>query len=54
MDSTELRVASGKRVSGTLRVPPSKSVTQRYLTLALLSRHPTIPGGDAGSGLADF
>ncbi|MGB6364307.1 MAG: 3-phosphoshikimate 1-carboxyvinyltransferase [Thermoanaerobaculia bacterium] len=34
------RVASGKRVSGSLRVPPSKSVTQRYLALALLSRRP--------------
>lgn len=40
MGSGEIRVASGKRVSGTLRVPPSKSVTQRYLALALLSRQP--------------
>lgn len=40
MGSRVWRVASGKLVSGTLRVPPSKSVTQRYLTLALLSRQP--------------
>jgi 3-phosphoshikimate 1-carboxyvinyltransferase len=42
MGSGEVRVASGKRVSGSLRVPPSKSVTQRYLALALLSRQPVI------------
>jgi 3-phosphoshikimate 1-carboxyvinyltransferase len=40
MGTAELRVPSGKRVSGTLRVPPSKSITQRYLALALLSGQP--------------
>ena len=40
MGSAEVRVANGKRVSGRLRVPPSKSVTQRYLALALLSGQP--------------
>lgn len=33
-------IPAGRRVSGRLRVPPSKSVTNRYLNLALLSRRP--------------
>jgi 3-phosphoshikimate 1-carboxyvinyltransferase len=37
-----LEVPSGLRVSGRLRVPPSKSLTHRYLNLALLARRPLI------------
>ncbi len=35
-----LAIPSGGRVSGRLQVPPSKSLTHRYLTLALLARRP--------------
>lgn len=43
---TEVRtpraVPAGGRVSGRLRVPPSKSVTNRYLALSLLAHHPVL------------
>ncbi len=35
-------VPSGRRVRGRLRVPPSKSLTHRYLNLALLSGAPLV------------
>ncbi len=38
----EVRIPSGRRVSGRLRVPSSKSLTNRYLNLALLSRAPLV------------
>lgn len=37
---TPRAIPSGKRVSGRLRVPPSKSVSNRYLNLALLAGKP--------------
>lgn len=40
--STEERsIPAGRRVSGTLTPPPSKSLTQRYLLAALLAEGPT-------------
>jgi 3-phosphoshikimate 1-carboxyvinyltransferase len=36
------KVPSGGRVYGTLRVPPSKSVSNRFLNLALLARAPAV------------
>jgi len=35
-------IPAGRRASGRLRVPPSKSVTNRYLALALLARRPVV------------
>lgn len=37
-----LIIPAGRRVHGRLRVPPSKSVTHRYLNLALLARCPAV------------
>jgi 3-phosphoshikimate 1-carboxyvinyltransferase len=38
--STSLEIPAGVRVSGRVRIPPSKSVTHRYLNLAMLARRP--------------
>ena len=38
--STPLEIPAGVRASGRVRIPPSKSVTHRYLNLALLARQP--------------
>lgn len=40
--STLIEVPSGGRVSGRLRVPSSKSLSHRWLNLALLSRRPMV------------
>src|SRR5688572_11098710 len=40
--SDSILIPSGRRVSGRLRVPPSKSLTHRWLNLALLSRRPMV------------
>jgi 3-phosphoshikimate 1-carboxyvinyltransferase len=41
--STEAQpIPSGRQARGRVRVPPSKSVTHRYLNLALLARRPLI------------
>ncbi len=37
-----LLIPSGRRAAGRLRVPASKSVTHRYLNLALLARRPVV------------
>lgn len=37
-----LEVPAGGRVAGTLRVPPSKSLTHRYFNLAFLTRSPLV------------
>lgn len=38
----EIRIPAGRRVRGRLRVPSSKSLTNRYLNLALLGRAPLV------------
>lgn len=38
----EIRIPAGRRVRGRLRVPASKSLTNRYLNLALLGRSPLV------------
>jgi 3-phosphoshikimate 1-carboxyvinyltransferase len=38
----EIRIPAGRRVCGRLRVPASKSLTNRYLNLALLGRSPLV------------
>jgi len=35
-------IPSGGTIEGLVRVPPSKSLTQRFLNLALLARQPTV------------
>ena len=35
-------IPSGGTIEGSVRVPPSKSLTQRFLNLALLARQPTV------------
>lgn len=40
--SEEIRIPAGRRASGRLRVPSSKSLTHRYLNLALLGRAPLV------------
>lgn len=37
-----LEVPAGGRISGTLRVPPSKSLTHRFFNLAFLTRSPLV------------
>jgi 3-phosphoshikimate 1-carboxyvinyltransferase len=41
-EMSEIRIPSGRRASGRLRVPSSKSLTHRYLNLAFLGRAPLI------------
>lgn len=38
----EIRIPAGRRAAGRLRVPSSKSLTNRYLNLALLGRAPLV------------
>ncbi len=38
----EIRIPAGRRAQGRLRVPSSKSLTNRYLNLALLGRAPLV------------
>ena len=38
-------IPSGVKVEGTVRVPPSKSLTQRFLNLAFLARRPVVLRG---------
>ncbi|HWM93227.1 MAG TPA: 3-phosphoshikimate 1-carboxyvinyltransferase [Thermoanaerobaculia bacterium] len=40
--SKSIEVVSGRKVSGRLRVPSSKSLSHRWLNLALLSRRPMV------------
>ena len=40
--SEEIRIPAGRRASGRLRVPSSKSLTHRYLNLAFLGRAPLV------------
>jgi 3-phosphoshikimate 1-carboxyvinyltransferase len=42
MASEPREIPCGRRVSGRLRVPPSKSLTHRYLNLALLAGQPLV------------
>ena len=40
----QIRITAGRRAHGRLRVPSSKSLTNRYLNLALLGRAPLVLG----------